>query len=74
MQTLNLKILLAVLFAFITASHSLSAPIVKSKGQGWVVYKAIFGPKKEDKDAAIRHGLVAIASNLTFNAILIWHY
>ena len=54
MQTLNLKILLAVLFAFITASHSLSAPIVKSKGQGWVVYKAIFGPKKEDKDAAIR--------------------
>ncbi|MCP4847845.1 MAG: hypothetical protein GY899_07865, partial [Verrucomicrobiaceae bacterium] len=54
MQTLNLKIFLTVVFAFSAASHSFSAPIVKSKGKGFVVYKAIFGPKKEDKDAAIR--------------------
>ena len=56
MQTLNLKILLAVLFAFITASHSLSAPIVKSKGQGWVVYKAILWPKERGQGCCHQGG------------------
>ena len=64
MQTLNLKIqiLLTIAFAFIAAGHSLPAATVKSKGQGFVVYKAIFGPKKEDKDVAIR---AAMANALT---------